>query len=131
MNLFPFEVFGPERHYPRVGAPAIGLRGKVKESLDRMREICDSLSFDTPLYNYFYRMTGYKPQEEIPYLEEKNLQIFIQPNKINASTVEYFVNLDPSILLDLDRYQIEKLMNIYPGLTIPEAAYSGKTSFDG
>ena len=119
MYLFPFEKFGSERYYPRVDAPAIGLRAKVQEIIGRMRQICNELGFDTPLYDYFYQMTGYKPARELPYMARNKLQIVVQPNKLDTQSVEYFIQLDPEIVSDLNTDQMEKLLEIYPGLQLP------------
>ena len=119
MYLFPFEKFGSERYYPRVDAPAIGLRAKVQEIIGRMRQICNELGFDTPLYDYFYQMTGYEPARELPYMARNKLQIVVQPNKLDTQSVEYFIQLDPEIVSDLNTDQMEKLLEIYPGLQLP------------
>lgn len=119
-SLFPFEEFGPKRHYERVGAPAIGLRVRVKEITEQMKEICDKLNFNNPLYEYFYKMTGYEPHQELPYMEKGDLQIVIHPNRLDAQTVGYFIRLNPQILSDFNQDQIDKLCSIYPGLQVPD-----------
>jgi hypothetical protein len=118
-NMFPFENFGPERNYSRVGAPAIGLRGRVKESMDHMMEICQSLGFDTPLYAYFYRMTGWMPRGEIPFLDQKVFQqVNVKRARIDSDLVQDFLDKDEMILDELDERQKEYLLQIYPQLKL-------------
>lgn len=124
MYLFPFEQFGQERYYERVGAPAIALRGKVKESREKMQKICDSLGFDTSLKYYFKRMANYEFVQSNSYMEKKKLQIVIKPNKLDEEVVKHFIDLDPNILSGLSKEQIDKLLDYYPDLELGDFDYS-------
>lgn len=116
--LFPFETLGPKRHYPRVDAPAVCLRGLVRESMDQMLKICQDLEFDTPLYSYFYRMTGHKPKGDIPYLNSEIFEDLPIPAKIDSKVIKSFINQDPSIFDNLSSFQKDTLISWYPGLQI-------------
>jgi hypothetical protein len=116
MQLFPFEHLGPERHYERVGAPAVALRGRVREARDRMMEICKNLDFDTSLYTYFYRMTGKEPAADAPHVDPKSLEILIQPNRLKTPTVQHFLDIDPSILDDVGDQKLKLLRKVYPDI---------------
>ena len=122
MQLFPFEQLGPERHYKRVSAPAIALRGKVKDSMDRMVEICHNLGFDTPLYSYFYRITGITPANDAAYLDSQALQVNVRPKPIKTSIVKYFLNKDKSILNELSDEQKDELQKVYPDLVLEDSS---------
>ncbi|MCF8104165.1 MAG: hypothetical protein K9K64_01670 [Desulfohalobiaceae bacterium] len=117
-NLFPFEIFGPERKYARVEAPAVGLRGKVREAMERMMQICKELDFDTPLYAYFYRMTGLKPGKDIPFFDPDIFQMTVQISRLETETVQYFIDLDPSLLKGLSEPQKSDFLKAYPGLRL-------------
>lgn len=117
-HMFPFEMFGPERNYARVEAPAVGLRGKVKESMEQMMQFCVDLGFDTPLYAYFYRMTGRKPQGDIPFLDPEAFNITVQAAKKDTDDVQHFIALDPGILQGLSDKQKGFLLKAYPGLRL-------------
>lgn len=116
MQLFPFEQIGPERYYPRVNAPAVGLRGKVREAYDRMRDICDDLEFETPLYTCFRKMTGEQPQSSLQKINLNSLQILVQPNKLESTTVNHFLRLDPTLTCNLTLEQKGCLSNAYPDI---------------
>ncbi len=117
-SLFPFEVFGPERTYGRVGAPAVGLRGKVRESREHMMQICLDLGFDTPLYAYFFQMTGRKPRGEIPFLDPEVFRLQSKHIKQETQTVQHFLDQDPSLLENLSPGQADALLEAYPGLRL-------------
>lgn len=119
MQLFPFEQIGPERYYPRVDAPAVGLRGKVQESFERMKDICDDLEFETPLYSYFKMMDGKKPQRSSHEVNLQSLQILVQPNQLECRTVNHFLNLDPTLVHDLTSEQKTYLRKAYPNIDLP------------
>lgn len=115
-NLFPFHELGPERYYPRVDAPAVALRASVMESLERMLQICQELEFDTPLYSYFYRMTGKAPQGNVPFLEPEALNVVAQPMAMDIETISYFIHKDPEVLEGVSLEQKRALNLWYPGL---------------
>lgn len=119
MYIFPFERFGPERYYERVGAPAIGLRVKVKEIVDRMQEICNDLNFDTSLLDYFKRINDGVSQHDISEVETNNQEIVFH-KRLNTQIVKYFVQLNPQILSELDKQQKDKFSEYYPGLHLPD-----------
>jgi len=96
-GLFPFEEFGPERHYPRVDAPAVGLRGKVEDedSRKQMREICRKLEFETPFDPYFYRMTGQSSEADLSSGDEWAEQ---GPAVLTTEHVRQFIREDPEVV---------------------------------
>ncbi len=117
-NLFPFEYMGPTRHYPRVEAPAVALKARVKESMSLMMEICRKLEFDTPFYSYFYRMTGQAPRASVPFLEPSVLEAVSSPMSIDVKDIKYFIQTDPAVLEDLSLEQLQALNAWYAGLGV-------------
>jgi hypothetical protein len=118
MKLFPFEYLGPQRHYERVGAPAVALRGKVREAKGQMQEITRSMGFETSLFSYFDTMTEDSPYQKKRRMDSKSLQIMIQPNRLKMEIVQYFLDLDPSILHGLNSEQLDELIRLYPSLVL-------------
>lgn len=118
MHMFPFEEFGPLRHHPRVNAPAVGLRGRVYKSLDRMMRICNALEFDTPLYRYFYEIIAGQHKEEAPVNQASNFQLCIRRNFLPENAVAYFMRLDPTVVQDLSPRQKDVLQQVYPDLSL-------------
>ena len=116
MNLFPFEKFGEEKMYSRVNAPAIALRGKVEESIEDMIEIFNALEMETPLDYYFYLMTGTRPIKTSSIFRQDLEKIKPRPKKIDADTIAYFLEKEPSIKEKLTPKQREKLLKAYKGL---------------
>ena len=117
--LFPFEEFGPKRHYERVGAPAVGLRVRVKEIVGRMQEIRKDLNFETPLDEYFDKFDSNVSQEDISDETTNNLEIAMQ-KRLDYPTVQYFLNLNLEVLSGLNEQQKNKLLEYYPGLQLPD-----------
>lgn len=116
MNLFPFERLGEEKMYPRVNAPAIGLRGQVENSIDEMIEIFHTLDMETPLDYYFYIMTGSRPIKPSSIFRQDLEKVKPRPRQIDSDTVAYFLEKEPSIKDRLTPRQKEKLLSAYPGL---------------
>lgn len=118
MQLFPFEYLGPERHYKRVDAPAVALRGKIREAREWMVSISRSLGFDPSLFSYFDKMTGDGPFHKRPLMDPESPQIMVQPNRLKKETVQYFIDMDPGILHELRYEHLEELLRLYPGLLL-------------
>ncbi|WP_459892172.1 N-acyl amino acid synthase FeeM domain-containing protein [Desulfothermus okinawensis] len=116
MNLFPFEKLGEEKMYPRVNAPAIGLRGRVEDSIEEMIEIFQALDMETPLDYYFYLMTGSRPIKASSIFRHDLEKVKPRPKQITADTIAYFLEKDPSIKEKLTPRQREKLLSAYKGL---------------
>lgn len=117
-HLFPFEQLGTKQHYPRVDAPAICLRGRVQESMQRMFETCRGLEFETPLYRYFYRMTAEEPNGNTPYLDQGIFDTLPKPAEIDAGVIQPFVDRDPGLVQNLSAAQKEALLAWYPELLL-------------
>lgn len=118
MNLFPFEKLGDEKMYPKVGAPAVALRGRVEESVDEMMEIFKTLEMETPLDYYFYIMTGSKPVKPTSIFNSDLKSLKPKPKRITADIVSYFLDKEPSIRDNLTPAQKEMLKKHYNGLRL-------------
>lgn len=118
-GLFPFEDLGPERHYPRVDAPAVGLRANVCAILEHMTKLCQELEFDTSLYNYFKSFDTKQPSEPWNHLSpEDTIQLWVLPNRLSSDAVQHFISLDPNIVQGLSQKQKDFLLQVYPKLSL-------------
>ena len=117
-NIFLFEDFGPERYYPRVGAPAVALRIDMNTIHKKIKKAYNNLDFDCNLYAYFFRMTGKKPEAK---LEDINIDLSpssVHPIKRDASIIRYFLDQEPSLIINLNKAQKKALNTFYPGLNL-------------
>ncbi|WP_051617310.1 N-acyl amino acid synthase FeeM domain-containing protein [Desulfonatronovibrio hydrogenovorans] len=117
-SLFPFEELGPVRHYPRVNAPAVGLRGRVYEALDYMMKISDLICSDAPFYKWLYRVEQSLQKSLRGKTPARDHQLVFQPVRLDSGSVHHFLSLEPSILSGLNRVQKKMLENAYPGLSL-------------
>lgn len=127
-NLLNFEVFGEEKHYSRVDAPAVALRVSVESVRERMANIYNDLELDLgynqSIYEYYYRMTGNLPD---PHREQKDSffftsraasQIEVKRLRLTGLDVSYFLEKRPELLDDLGPAQKAFLQDSYPGLRL-------------
>jgi len=117
-RIFLFEDFGPERHYPRVDAPAVALRVDMHHIAGRLKETYDSKDLDCNLYAYFHRMTGFLPQDRNAAPAEAGA-VPVAPapgNGRRAAVVRHFMQKDPSVFETLTPEQKSHLREWYPGL---------------
>jgi hypothetical protein len=117
-NIFLFEDLGPERHFPKVGAPAVALRINMDNIKEKVKEVYGDLDFDCNLYDYFHRMTG---EEPINYGFRVNGSADSESAKSalrNVEMVKFFLGQEENLLNDLTVQQKAFLNKVYPGLNI-------------
>lgn len=118
-QIFLFEQFGPERHYPRVDAPAIALRINMHQIEGRLKETYDALDLDCNLYRYFHQMTGFLPAHDQTFsAETATLANLPDPAETGVEMVRYFIAKDPSVVADLTAAQRGVLLTAYPDLVL-------------
>ncbi len=123
-DILLFEDFGPERHYPRVDAPAVALRVDMHHIADRLKAVYDSGDLDCNLYLYFHRMTGLLPwdPEKTPVPTETAAADAASDlpapfmNGRKAQIVRHFFHLSPSLWEALTPVQRDFLSAHYPAL---------------
>ncbi|SMC26415.1 hypothetical protein SAMN02746041_02635 [Desulfacinum hydrothermale DSM 13146] len=115
-TIFLFEPLGPERHYPRVDAPAVALRVNMDDIADRLKKTYDSLELDCNLYAYFHQMTGFLPQKAQADLPAESSKPAGPPamNGRRAQVVRHFMELDPALFQNLTPEQQAYLHESYP-----------------
>ena len=55
-TIFLFEQFGPEKHYPKVNAPAVPLRLNMDNIGKKAKDTYGAVDFECNLYDYFFRI---------------------------------------------------------------------------
>lgn len=117
-NIFLFEDLGPERHFPKVMAPAVALRINMDNIEEQVNEVYGNLDIDCNLYDYFHRMTGHGPVKYGLKIHADDSPPRVQNALRDAGMVRYFVEKEPNLLRGLSISQKNFLNNAYPGLNI-------------
>lgn len=124
MQMFPFLELGPVRYYPRVNAPAVGLRGNVSDALERMMLVDNSLDLNMPLHHCFYELCGMQEQKkEINLGSGGDMQLLLMYNQLSSEALSYFLDLEPGIVQGLNSDQSSILRSIYPDIFGPGRLY--------
>lgn len=117
-NIFLFEDLGPERHFPKVMAPAVALRINMDNIEEKVKDVYGNLDFDCNLYDYFHRMTGHEPVR-YGFMMQEGVHGQGGKNSLrDADQVKYFLEKEPDILGALTLPQKDFLNKAYPGLDI-------------
>ena len=117
-TIFLFEQFGPEKHYPKVNAPAVPLRLNLDDIDKKLRDAYDTVDFECNLYDYFIRMRGDGQPDHSPAVN-KNMSLLPSNKKsMDKETAEYFIGIDPSVINSLSPVRKTYLESIYPGLKL-------------
>lgn len=118
-QILLFEDFGPERHYPKVNAPAVALRVNMDSIQERLKSIYDGLDFEFDVHAYLHG------EADLRVSKEKSAVLPAEDTTENGNSnwtpenVKYFLHLEKSISDGLNRSQKEFLLSSYRGLVIP------------
>ena len=117
-TIFLFEQFGPEKHYPKVNAPAVPLRLNLDDLNKKLRDAYDTADFECNLYDYLIRMRSDVQPDRSPAVN-KDISFLSSKRKLmDKETAEYFIRTDPSIVNGLSPACETYLESIYPGLIL-------------
>lgn len=105
-TIFLFEDLGPERHYPRVNAPAVALRLNMDNIGKNLKSIYNELDFECNLYTFFHRITEEEAGDNSKALTK---------SRLDTETARYFLSKEDT-LKELSSAQREYIESIYPGL---------------
>ena len=117
-EMLLFEDFGPERHYPRVDAPAVALRINMDHIQDKGRDVYGEMEPEFNLYGYFHRMTGVAPADGSLSHLTPAYPGDAAGKPLDSKTVKYFLDKNNSLLENLPLEQREFLNKVYPNLDI-------------
>jgi hypothetical protein len=116
-NILLFDDLGPERHYPKVNAPAVALRVNMDDIEERMEDTYGELDFDCNLYAYFLQMTGQKPHGDE--MTDCPTELHTSDGRgqlLSSEVVLPFFQQEKSLLEELTPDQRGFLNRVYPGL---------------
>lgn len=105
--IIVFEDLGPEKLYPRVGAPAVALRINLDVYKEKLREAYRRFEPKNSLYSFVYecRSTSLKNQKSMLGLKEHK--------PIDAHIAQHFLVKEKNILKKLSLSQRDYMLNIH------------------
>jgi hypothetical protein len=109
-TIFLFEELGPEKHYPKVDAPAVALRLNLDDIHGRLKETYSALDFDCHLHSFYDRVTSTQPTGSGGILSAKGKRM------MDTDTARYFFLEKTNILEKANPEQMAYIRSIYPGL---------------
>jgi hypothetical protein len=110
-TIFLFEDLGPEKYYPKVGAPAVALRLNLDDIYRKLRQAYSALDFDCDLHSFFDKVTpGALPESD-------GTDALVKKRRImETDTVRYFFIEKTNVLEMATPEQMDYIKSIYPGL---------------
>lgn len=118
-QILLFEDLGPERHYPKVHAPAVALRVNMDLHFEKTKSVYEGCDFDCNVHTYFYGREGSRSAVRTSAASRGEDASQNANNHWTPENIKYFLNLEKSIPDGLTRSQKEFLLSSYPGLQIP------------
>jgi hypothetical protein len=115
-SIFLFDVFGPEKQYSRVAAPAVLMRLDLGGFKRASKRVYGSLDFDCNLYEYFHRMDGESPNGCGPGVNNEPILVSHEKPRLKVETVQKLIESDNTVLIDMTEPQKKHIMMLYPGL---------------
>jgi len=110
-TIFLFEELGPEKYYPKVGAPAVALRLNLDDVEGRWKKTYSALDFDCNLHSFFYRVTT----TQLTMSHGKNF--LVERNRmLDVDHVRYFFIEKTNVLEKATPDQMNYIASIYPEL---------------
>lgn len=118
-DILLFEELGPERHYPRVDAPAVALRMDMRKIAETAKEAYDDQDFEGNLFAYFHRMTSESPYDPSIALQRGAADSSCDPERPSKmEIVREFLDKEKGLADALTPGQKDFLMAGFPGLRI-------------
>ena len=109
-TIFLFEDLGPEKHYPKVNAPAVALRLNLDDIHGKLKQAYSGLDFDCQLDSYYERMAT---SDRSSALGEPQLPA--RKKVMEPDTAKYFLG-KANVLDSATSQQAEYLRSVYPGV---------------
>ncbi|MBN2233383.1 MAG: hypothetical protein JW781_11290 [Deltaproteobacteria bacterium] len=98
-NIFLFEQFGHERHFPKVDAPAVALHIDLHGFEARLKDTYSRVEFDADLYSYFERMahTVGEIAPGLTLVQNRPRQNGRDPFVRNLDVIDYLLRHEPDL----------------------------------
>jgi hypothetical protein len=109
-EIFFFQEIGPEKHYSRVGAPAVALRLNLEDFDLKLERAYSGLEPQCNMYAFFHSVGG----PEMP--KGLTSQYFRSIPPLSTETVRYFFEEKTNVLAKTSVDQIRHIRSLYPGL---------------
>ncbi|MDX9786988.1 MAG: hypothetical protein RBT11_09440 [Desulfobacterales bacterium] len=117
-TIFLFEEYGPEKQYPKVGAPAVLLRLNMDDIEHKLKRVYSDFDFDCNLYKYFHRMNGNKQENYEEALKGRmSLSEHDQP-RLDSTTAQKLIHVNQVVLQNLSPAQKSFILKYYPDLQL-------------
>jgi hypothetical protein len=105
-----FEEIGPEKYYPKVGAPAVALRLNLEEFDKKLEQECSDLDSDRNMHAFVHSVNGPKLPNG-----NGNGHFWARP-LLNVILLRNFLKDKSSVLGEITGKQTEYLRHLYPTL---------------
>lgn len=117
-TIFLFEEFGPEKAYPKVGAPAVLLRLNMDDIEHNLKHVYSSFDFDCNLYDYFHRMNDNKQLVVADRFKENLLLKDPEQARLDVDSAQRLIDANKSAVKNLSPAQKSFILSFYPGLQL-------------
>jgi hypothetical protein len=114
-SLFGFKLFGEQKHYPKVNAPAVALRVKTVEARENLGRNCFTFSYSEHLHSRFLALKIALSDTILGAFQDNDN---CAQNPLDACLIGHMLSVKDEILQDLTLECRELLQNCYPGLCI-------------
>ena len=114
-GLFGFKLFGEERHYPRVNAPAVALRVQVSLARENLGRKCFTFSYREHLHSRYLALKIALSETILGAFQRSDHDA---PNPLDACLIGNMLSVKDEILQDLSLECRKLLLSCYPGLCI-------------
>jgi hypothetical protein len=116
-NRCEFEVFGEEKYYPRVNAPAVALRADVHAVRAKLGRMCFNYSYRYKLYSHYLTLK-IALNANIFDIFKDNHSAKTQPNPLDTHLINHILADETDALSDLPLECKNLLQKSYPGIRI-------------
>ena len=109
-SILFFEDLGPERHYPKVGAPAVALRLDLGNFRVKLRKEYGALDLEYNLCHFFLRVTDTD-------VKGRDDKVYLRKTKsLDVDTIRYFFIEKTNLLDTIKPVQLNYITSLYHGI---------------
>ena len=109
-SILFFEDLGPERHYPKMGAPAVALRLDLDNFRVKLRKEYGALDLEYNLRHFFLRVTDTD-------VKGHDNKVYLRKSKsLDIDTIRYFFIEKTNLLDTIKPFQLNYITSLYHGI---------------